>query len=296
MKKLYYKGPSGDIEIKPPLSIRVFQSSWFLAGLTGLFVLWGGYYLYGADKTIYLSRPLSPEHHELASDCMACHVPFIGAPNESCASSDCHQDVVSNSLHNTMDVSCTSCHPVHTEGELIKVDLENKDCDECHKKLEKDPDSIFYPKNYEKREVSYVSREIFRHKQHGLPYYRCWNCHCTGNTTIDTPMRDLFKMDSCLICHEKQCIGCHGTDAEDGGRRAYHATREKRPREKTCIGETFVPDLMYKTYDCTDRNNRARGFLDMKVCETGEPVTEYGQEPETSPGDTAEPEIVNPFQ
>ncbi len=270
MKRLKFSGPGGEREIRLPALIRMVQSSWFLSLCTAGFALWGAYYLFFASPSVFLSKDLSPGHAEIASECVACHLPFTGVPNESCLSSGCHPSVMKNTIHNTRTERCVDCHPVHTGGELIPQALENSECDQCHRQLEQDPESIFFPRNKEKRKVTFVPRSVFRHKSHQFPpHYRCWQCHCTGPQTLDTPMKDLFKMDTCLKCHERKgCQVCH----------SYHQDRESRPRDMTCVHEQFVPDLQYKTMLCTPYRGREPGFKGLTVCESGEPVTEYGAE------------------
>lgn len=272
MKKHSYIGPGGVVEIKIPITIKMAESTWFLVLWTVGFVLWSAYYLYMAPTTVFLSRALSSNHKHLEKECIVCHVHNEGVPNESCSSLDCHDEQARETIHNSREVKCYSCHPEHNEGELIQASIENQVCDECHQQLKLDPESIFHPDRVATRKVTYVPRKIFRHKPHQFPpNYKCWQCHCTGKKTLDVPMKDLFKMDACLKCHERiTCRVCH----------QYHQERVSRPRDKTCIKEELVPQLLLKTYGCTPYRGRAPGFIGLSVCETGEPAETYGQKHE----------------
>ncbi len=270
MKVYRYKGPAGTVEIQPPLAVRLVKSSWFLSLWTLGFVIWGGYYLSFSEPRVFLSTPLSADHKQIGDDCLACHVPFVGVPDDSCVSAECHQSIHRNTIHNTREERCINCHPSHTGGELTPASMSNEECARCHDELDKNPESIFHPDNQKSRKVTYVPRSIFRHRSHQFPpHYKCWQCHCTGDSTLDVKMQDLFKMDSCLKCHVREtCQVCH----------RYHQDREARPRDKTCINEQFVPDLLFKTMGCTAYRGREPNFKDLTVCETGQIAVEYGKE------------------
>jgi len=278
MKTYYYDGPGGRTEMPPPLPARMAGASWFLVICTLGFIGWGAYYLYLADPSVYLGRHLSPGHDSLESNCAACHQPFTGVPNSSCTAPDCHIEIETKTIHNTRDRKCAECHPVHTGGELVNTSLPDEECDRCHRRLMEDPGSVFHPDNRNLRAVTYVPRSIFRHRSHQFPpHYRCWQCHCTGDETLDVPMRDLFKMDSCLKCHEREGCGvCH----------AYHQQRKPRPRDMRCIRRQFVSELQYKTLGCTEYRGRRPGFNDLVVCGTDQPAITYGRKALLG-GDTA---------
>ncbi len=283
--KYYFNGPGGKIEVKPPLVVRLAESSLFLALWVAGFILWGGYYLFLADQEVFLSRSLSSAHKHLQSNCMNCHEPFVGVTNKACSSSGCHGEMEHNVIHNTRDGKCYYCHPEHNEGDLITVGIPDKECADCHNLLEQDPDSIFFPANMKKRQMTYVPRSIFKHSSHQYPpNYRCWQCHCTGGKgTINIPMNELFLMESCMVCHEQQsCHDCH----------KYHQKREERTRGLKCIKEQFMAELQLKTMKCTPYRKMLPGFENMTICETGEPASEFGKKPpeESSPFFSPAPE------
>lgn len=285
MKGFGYKGPAGEIQIKDPLAVRLVESSWWLTLWTLGFMAWGGYYLYFAPPEVFMSKQLSPGHMKLKTDCMACHSPFVGVTDESCGSADCHQDKALDTIHNSINPRCISCHPEHTDGDLLPMRPNQRECAECHKKLRKDPASVFFAQHEPPRRTTFVSRKLFKHRSHQFPpYYKCWQCHCLGDQTIDTPTPELFLMKSCLKCHEeKDCNVCHH----------YHDQRDPRPKLLSCIKAQFAPDLQFKTMSCTAENKRPIGYGDLNVCETNEPVKDFGKtalpgmpEPETTEGGT----------
>ncbi len=267
----YIRGPGGKREVRDPLSIRLVQNSWFLTLWTLGFLLWGGYYLAVASPGVFLGQSLSTSHANLKTDCMVCHVPFSGVPNESCAAAGCHAKSYLNTIHNTMDKPCITCHAEHAEGAFLSRGVDEKDCAACHRRLKRDPKSIFHPDRLKKRKTSYVDRQIFQHSDHRFPpHYKCWQCHCTGAGTLNVPMERLFKMDTCVKCHEEgDCNDCH----------RYHDKRKKRPSQIQCIKEDYVGELLFKTATCTSFRGKAPGYENLTVCETGEPASEYGKEP-----------------
>jgi hypothetical protein len=287
MKPFEYKGPGGEIRVQDPLAVRLVESTWFLTILTLAFVAWGAYYLYFADPQVFLGRRLSPAHQKLEKECMACHSPFAGVTDEACASTDCHPGIAQNTIHNTRDARCFSCHREHTDGAPLPVGVANSGCAQCHDRLQADPKSIFYPPNYERRQITNVPRAIFRHRLHQYPpHYKCSQCHCIGDKTLNLRMEQLFRMDSCMKCHEQaDCAVCH----------KYHQQREPRPRTRACIKQDFVSELQFKTLECTPYRGREPGFENMTVCETGAPAALPGATaasapaPAPAPGDTAAP-------
>jgi len=264
-----HKDRAGEVEIRDPILIRALLSPWLNIILATGLVFWGCYYLYFAPHSVFLGLHLSSEHKDLEHDCLACHQPYYGVPNESCASMDCHQDITTDSIHNTRTTSCFSCHAEHAGGYPIPAGMDDRECEDCHRKLKADPDSIFHPDRAAAREVTYVPRKIYRHMTHQFPpNYRCWQCHCIGEKTLNTPMEDLFKMESCLKCHEeKGCQLCH----------QYHQPRVARPRTRTCVNEKFLPELQLKTIGCTPYRGREPGYKNLTICETGEPAATYGK-------------------
>jgi len=287
MKKYSYKGPAGEVEIKDPIAVRLAESSWFLTLWTVGFMVWGGYYLYFAPPETFLGRTLSPGHVHLQNDCLACHQPFTGVPDESCGGSGCHEKIRTATIHNTMERPCISCHPEHTDGEFIKLGIGIPECITCHQKLEQDPKSAFYQKREDPRKITYVSREKFKHRSHRYPpFYKCYKCHCTGKGTIDVPMENLFLMESCVKCHEESdCGSCH----------IYHDQRDPRSRHLECIDEQFMPEMLLKTMGCSPYRERAPGFINLEVCETGEPAKDFGKtSPTEGAGQEPAPEDQDP--
>lgn len=264
MKQYTYKGPGGEVRVREPLAVRLVESTVVLSVLTFIFILWGAYYLHLADQRVFLGRGLSSVHKKLEKDCMACHVPFLGVTDEACQSPECHPKVMADTIHNTRKPRCIECHPEHTGGEVPPPAVTAKTCAECHDRLKADPESQFYPPKWEKRTVTNVPRKIFRHRSHQYPpHYKCWQCHCTGKGTLNTPMEQLFVMDSCLKCHEQEnCKVCH----------PYHQQREPRPRSTNCVRQEYVSELQFKTLECTEYKGRVPGFNHLTVCETGEPA------------------------
>jgi len=282
VKTYSYKGPAGEVEIKDPIAVRLVESSWWLTLWTIGFMIWGAYYLYFAPPSVFLGKKLSPAHKQLQADCMACHAPFIGVTDESCASADCHAAKAQNTLHDGLGRTCVSCHPEHTDGALIPQVLSQQNCADCHKRLAKDPASTFYADAAHPRINTFVSRKLYKHRSHQFPpFFRCWQCHCLGDKTINTPTKELFLMSSCVKCHEeKDCSVCHH----------YHDPREPRAKLLTCIKEQFVPDLLFKALSCEDYKGRPKGFKDIKVCETGGLIVDFGKDnaPQILPGQTTQ--------
>jgi hypothetical protein len=285
MKKYRYKGPSGEVEIKSPLHVRLVESSWMLTLWAAGFMAWGAYYLIYADPYVFIGKELSIAHKPLQSDCITCHQPFKGVSDETCSSTGCHSAMAAHkeTLHDTLGHRCTDCHWEHADGAFISFGIGEKDCAECHDKLKNDPDSKFYAGNTDQLKMTDVSRKIFKHRSHQFPpHYKCWQCHCTGKGTLDTPMEGLYKMSACLLCHdEKACGVCHG----------YHDPRDPRPVALTCIKEELMPDLQFKTQRCTSFRKRAPGHKNLTVCETGEPAIDYGKKP---PPEETKPEPAQP--
>jgi hypothetical protein len=239
MKKYRYKGPSGVVEIKSPLHVRLVESSWMLTLWAVGFMAWGAYYLIYADPYVFIGKELSIGHKVLQSDCITCHQPFVGVSDETCTSTGCHSAVAKEkaTLHDSLGHRCTDCHWEHTDGAFISFGLGEKDCAECHEKLKNDPDSKFYAGNADQRKMTDVSRKIFKHRSHQFPpHYKCWQCHCTGKGTLDTPMEELYKMSACLLCHEEKACGVclsssrpNGAPATGKGRRAIKTSPCARP-------------------------------------------------------------------
>jgi hypothetical protein len=282
VKTYSYKGPAGEVEIKDPLAVRLVESSWWLTLWTIGFMVWGAYYLYLAPPSVFMGEALSSGHRKLAADCAACHSPFLSVADESCAAANCHAAKARNTLHDGLRRTCVSCHPEHTGGALLPRGITQQDCATCHNQLAKDPKSRLYASADPPRINTFVSRKLFKHRSHQFPpFFRCWQCHCLGERTINIPTRDLFLMSSCLKCHEqKDCSVCH----------QYHDPRDAHPKLVSCIDAQFVPDLLFKTLSCEDYQGRPKAFKDIKVCETGGLLIDYGKESAPRPvtGDTAQ--------
>jgi predicted CXXCH cytochrome family protein len=161
---------------------------------------------------LFLGRQLSSTHRQLENNCYACHTPWKGVFNESCAATDCHPEI-ENTIHNTMDRTCISCHVEHTDGAPLSVAMDNPECIQCHERMAADPESALHPQRLQSRQLTFVPRQTFRHAGHA-PKPKCWECHCNGKDTINVDTKDLFKMKSCLVsgCHDQkqaECKHCH---------------------------------------------------------------------------------------
>ncbi len=268
MAELKYRGPGGNMTIRDAFPVRVVKSPVFLSVVFFITVIWSGSYLYRYDRTPFLSTPLSLEHYNIRNKCHTCHSGFGSVPNDGCLSGGCHREELVSTIHNTIDQECIECHPEHLDGRSLPQSMKDHECADCHHLLTKDLESKFHPDNREKRHLSGVDRQIFSHKVHWYPVYECSACHCSGEGTINVPLKELFTMDACMKCHfNKDCQLCH----------QYHNPRLSRPLRRTCIDKGSLDKLRDSTRSCQDV------FVeDLMICETGESAKKPS-EPEIPP-------------
>jgi len=203
-----YQGPAGETKIRLGRGHRLGASVGFLS-LTGLlFSVWAGAYFYRKDQQPFLGTPLSVAHYNIRQKCAACHQPDrVGVPDSACASKDCHQQVIHNNFHQTLPKACTECHPEHNNARELPAAMSNRACAECHRNLEKDPNSKFFTEE-RRPHALVIDHRRFLHRQHRG--YHCPVCHGRGEGTIDTPFKELFTMKACCKCHEESgCQVCH---------------------------------------------------------------------------------------
>lgn len=285
--KYHYQGPGGEIEIKEPLPVRLAESSWFLTGLTVAGLVWAAYYLVIADPAVMVGRELSSNHRQLKSACLSCHVPFTGVLNESCLSAKCHGPKLRNTLHDGENRACNDCHQEHAERGWINAKMDNRECQNCHQALARDPKSPYFASKAARRKQTYVPHKIYSHPDHRIFGYTCKQCHCMDLPspvpgkklrTINVPAEDLFKMDSCMECHRHLKGGCQVCHP-------YHQARKAGRIMLSCIDNVDrFEDLLERTrMTCTPENSLMPGWVDLTICETGEPAVLYGQSPPPNP-------------
>jgi hypothetical protein len=317
MKKFTYRGPSGEVEIKEPLPLRMISSSWFLSLWTLALTLWAGYYLTFLDPGAFLGRRLSPGHANLIrqkSACFTCHSPFESVSTEACL--DCHGKFIYASIHST--IPCKQCHPGHTDGAFVPPALTEADCDKCHNraatvewKWDPDPKKLpaqshvpYYPDRVGNPDLSHYPRDvssshaplnIFQHSKHtglgstreGKKKFACYQCHFVGPKTMNTPLQDLITMKSCMDCkyHGKTAPGCKSCHNYRLHTYTFHLPKGPVLKKRQCITIHELLDAKSKIALEGPPPNAEPGWKDLPVCETGEPAINYGKlkDPDTEP-------------
>jgi hypothetical protein len=223
-EELRIQGPDGEDRLRFNRGHQLGASRVFLS-VTGLvFSVWAGAYFFRADQKAFLGTPLSVAHYRLQENCGACHQPLAGVTNSACASRDCHQKLIRNNFHESLNLACTQCHAEHANARELNPRLADRACADCHDRLKQDPQSKFFPGRRGER-VSVIDRRLYSHRDHRG--YHCPVCHGRGEGTINTPFRELFTMSACCKCHvEEACQVCHPYH----GQRAL-ATSVNRPAE-----------------------------------------------------------------
>ncbi|HQV36050.1 MAG TPA: cytochrome c3 family protein [Flavobacterium sp.] len=151
-------------------------------------------------------------HNELQNDCLACHKPFAGTPNENCIS--CHK-INEIDKKNTVQFhqkmqnqSCITCHSDH-KGLNIKLALNKFE----HRLL-----------NENDRNACVSCHAQPKNQLHNQVTTSCVSCHTTTNwKTIANFNHDLVNAKSrnnCVSCHQvpkdnfhnktsNNCLSCH---------------------------------------------------------------------------------------
>jgi hypothetical protein len=199
-------------------------------------------------------------HGELANDCFACHVPFIGSTSRQCIA--CHQ-VAEIGLKTTRGIAidkeqknvafhqelveddCMACHSEHKgvqpfrpigrfSHELLRASVQER-CDSCHS----NPEDALHRKikggcaqchtNDAWRPATFDHREYFRFDRHHDT--ECATCHVS----------DDYAKYTCYGCHEhsrskireehfeegirdyENCTECHRSGDEDEAKRIWRS-------------------------------------------------------------------------
>jgi len=148
-------------------------------------------------------------HNELQNDCLACHKPFAGTPNENCIS--CHK-INEIDKKNTVQFhqkmqnqSCITCHSDH-KGLNIKLALNKFE----HRLL-----------NENDRNACVSCHAQPKNQLHNQVTTSCVSCHTTTKWKPSTFNHDkYFILDkdhntNCATCHQTTdyktytCYGCH---------------------------------------------------------------------------------------
>jgi hypothetical protein len=179
---------------------------------------------------VMFSHRVHSEMSEMAGGCALCH--HNNPPGHILACRYCHEkqrartDVSTPDLmaayhrqcmdcHRawTHDVSCVSCHALHTEAPRS---TEPESTGRIHPKIE-EPDRLVYETGYEDGEVV-----TFYHNEHvSLFGFECRDCHrkesCVRcHDQRKTEKKDLQLHDRCSTCHdtEDDCVHCHRSDIQ----------------------------------------------------------------------------------
>jgi predicted CXXCH cytochrome family protein len=170
---------------------------------------------------VFPHKMLSPgnlyeAHSDLQNNCLACHKPFSGTPNESC-------------------ISCHKISEIDKKNNLIQFhqNIENQNCISCHsdhkginpKMALKKFDHLFLSENNINKCVSCHAQP--KNEFHNQISNSCVSCHSTNNwkTTLSFN-HDLIKKETknnCIACHQNpkdnfhsnstnNCISCHKLD------------------------------------------------------------------------------------
>jgi hypothetical protein len=192
---------------------------------------------------------------------------------------------------------------MHTDGAFVPAASPDQECQQCHDRMASDPTSRFSPDNKAHRLLSHVSIKIFPHGRHSGPgrtsagkkKFACFQCHYFGPKTLETPLEELFTMNSCLSCkyHSEKKPGCRECHNFGQPKWLFHLPQAKTFKRE-CVRQEEISDIRLHILRENISPANTPGYRNLPVCETGKPSTQVPAptpvpEPAPVPGSTAGP-------